>query len=282
MFADYHVHTEFSNDSSYPMEQVVIDAIAKGVDEICFTDHVDYGAKHDKDELAEIIKNSNGLSEAEIKFISNVDYPRYVYKIFDLQKKYQDQIRIKLGLEFGMQRHTIPKYEKLFSQYDFDFIILSMHSVDNKGLWNGAFWEGKTRDEVYSRYYEEMLYLVTHYKNYSVIGHMDYISRYDPQGEYDFERIRPVIREILKTVIADGKGIEINTSSLRYGMESTPCIEILELYHELGGTIITVGSDSHKPEHLSTGIRDAHKLMKKLGFNKYCIYDRMIPEFVEI
>lgn len=49
MFADYHVHTEFSDDSVYPMEQVVRDAIARGIDEICFTDHVDYGIKQDWD-----------------------------------------------------------------------------------------------------------------------------------------------------------------------------------------------------------------------------------------
>ncbi len=47
MRADYHVHTAFSDDSDYPMEQVVRDAIALGLEELCFTDHVDYGIKTD-------------------------------------------------------------------------------------------------------------------------------------------------------------------------------------------------------------------------------------------
>lgn len=77
MFADYHVHTEFSDDSVYPMEQVVRDAIAGGMDEICFTDHVDYGVKQDWDCGKPILYRGE-------EPLANVDYPVYIARIKEL------------------------------------------------------------------------------------------------------------------------------------------------------------------------------------------------------
>lgn len=276
MFADYHVHTEFSDDSVYPMEDVIQDAILMNMDEICITDHVDYGIKEDWD------------SGVEIKYrgsepFANVDYPKYMEKIHSLQKRYESEIVIRTGMEFGVQMHTIPKFEELFRRYQFDFIILSVHQVEDKEFWTQDFQKGRTQKEYNERYYEEMLDLVKNYKNYSVLGHMDLIKRYDKAGDYPFEKIKPIVEEILKIVIADGKGIEINTSSHRYGLSDTmPSGEILKLYRELGGEIITIGSDSHKPEHLGAYIRETEILLKDMGFKWFCTYRNMQPIFYEL
>ncbi len=273
MLADYHVHSEFSDDSVYPMEDVVKDGIRMGLDEICFTDHVDYGVKADWDSGEEIIYREGDP-------LANVDYPRYVDQIQRLRSIYGDRIAIKLGLEFGVQTHTIPQFEDLFGRYPFDFIILSVHQVENKEFWTQDFQKGRSQKEYNEKYYEEMLYLVNHYTNYSVLGHMDLIVRYDEMGIYPFPKVKPLIEEILKKVIKDGKGIEINTSSHRYGLQdSTPSRDILKLYHELGGRIITIGSDSHKPEHLGTYIGEAKALLKSLGFDSFCTYKEMQPVF---
>ena len=114
MLADYHVHTEFSDDSVYPVEEVIQDAIDIGMNEICITDHVDYGIKLDWDDSDFI----------EGKSVPNVNYPAYFQKIEYLTKKYYNKIRIKKGLEFGIQTHTIDKFKKLFDRYTFDFIIV--------------------------------------------------------------------------------------------------------------------------------------------------------------
>ncbi len=276
MYADYHVHTEFSDDSVYPLEDVIQDAIRMNLDEICITDHVDYGIKYDWDSGQEIMYR-NGET------LANVDYPRYIAAIKDLQCRYADKIMIKIGLEFGIQIHTIPQFETLFQRFPFDFIILSIHQVEDKEFWTQDFQEGKTQQEYNERYYEEMLNVVRKYKNYSVLGHMDLITRYDRNGVYPFERIKPFVEEILKIVIKDGKGIELNTSYHRYGLEdTTPSVEIFRLYRELGGSIITIGSDSHKPDHLGTYIRDAKRFLKNLGFNFFCTYERMKPVYHEI
>ena len=202
MLADYHVHTQFSDDSVYPLEDVIRDAVSMGLDEICITDHVDYGIKADWDSGQEI-RYRNGEPFA------NVDYPRYVAQIAELQEKYKDAINIKLGLEFGVQTHTIPQYEALFRRYPFDFIILSIHQVEDKEFWTQDFQQGRTQREYNERYYEEML----------------------------------------------------------------------RLYKDLGGSIITIGSDSHAPEHLGTYIEEAKAQLREIGFHSFCTYDKMRPVF---
>ena len=272
MRADYHVHTDYSDDSDYPMADVVRDAIRLGLEEICFTDHVDYGVKRDV-----------GDPEARIDLPANVDYDRYYREYRQLSEACGSRIRLKLGLEFGMQRHTIGAYERLFSRYPFDFILLSAHQVDDLEIWNGDYERGKTQAEYNLGYYEEILYVMRHYHNYSVLGHLDHINRYDPMGPFPFEPTRPIVTEILKTAIADGKGLEINTSWHRYGLHDvTPCREILKLYHDLGGRIVTIGSDSHAPEHLGAYYDEAAEILKSIGFTQVCTYERMKPIFHEL
>ena len=278
MFADYHVHTCYSDDSDYLMEDVVRDAVSLGMDEICFTDHVDYGIKRDWDDPLGVVYRKGGPGEPERMAVANVDYPRYAAEIASLQEKYKGQITVKMGMEFGMQQHTVPQYEKLFASYPFDFIILSVHQVEDKEFWTQDFQRGRTQEEYNLRYYTEILELVRKYHNYSVLGHLDLISRYDKVGYYPFEKIRPMISEILKTVIEDGKGIEVNTSCYRYGIQDlTPSVDILKLYRSLGGKIITIGSDSHKKEHLGAHIPETMQRIKSLGFDEIYTFSRMVP-----
>ena len=273
MFADYHVHSAYSDDSDYPLEQVIRDAVEMGMDEICLTDHVDYGIKRDWDEGGEIAYRGS-------QPLANVDYPRYMAQLHELQQRYGDRIRIKIGLEYGMQTHTIPRYRALFARYPLDFVILSIHQVDDQEFWTQDFQRGRTQQEYHERYYEELLAVMQEYKDYSVLGHLDSITRYDKQGVYPFGRVRPIVERILRRAIEDGKGIEVNTSSHRYGLsDTTPSVEILKLYRELGGTILTIGSDSHAPAYLGTHITETRALLRELGFRQFCTFDRMQPVF---
>lgn len=273
MFADYHVHSEYSDDSTYPFEQVIRDAIGMGMDEICITDHVDYGIKKDWDAGEKIAYRGS-------QPLANVDYPRYMAALRDMQSRYGDRIRIRVGLEFGIQTHTIPQFRALLTRYALDFVILSIHQVENQEFWTQEFQRGRTQREYNERYYEELLAVVQQYQGYSVLGHLDLITRYDKQGVYPFERVRPLVEAILRRVIADGKGIEVNTSSHRYGLtDTTPSVAILQLYRELGGTILTIGSDSHAPAHLGTHIEEARALLRDMGFRQFCTFEQMQPVF---
>ncbi len=280
MLADYHVHSEFSDDSEYPIKQVVEDAIALGLDEICFTDHVDYGIKKDVDEPGEVVYHPGGPGEPAMLALLNPDYPVYYKTIMELQSLYRGRITLKFGLEFGVQTETVPRFQKLFARYPFDFILLSVHQIGNKELCTGDFQQGRTQDEYMMRYYQEILELVSVFKDYSVLAHLDLINRYDKVGNYPFEKIKPILTEILQIVIADGKGIELNTSSHRYGLrDSTPSADILKLYRQLGGRIITLGSDSHKKEHLGAYLRDAARSLRGLGYTEFCTFEKMRPIF---
>ncbi len=276
MLADYHLHTWYSDDSDYPMEQLVRDAIAAGLAEICVTDHVDYGIKADWPDPSETYDGAEKAGRPAM----NVKYPAYHAEIQRLRKRYAGQIIIREGMEFGMQVHTIPQYEALFAAYPFDFIIMSCHQVEDREFWNQDFQRGKTQDEYNRRYYEEILRVIQRYKNYSVLGHLDMISRYDEAGCYSFEKTKDIIAEILRQAIRDGKGIEINTSSHRYGLlDLTPSRNILRLYKDLGGTILTIGSDTHAPEHLAAYIPETLEELRGMGFPSICTFHNMEPQY---
>ncbi len=275
MLADYHVHSQFSDDSDYEMEQVVRDAIAIGLDEICFTDHVDYGIKLDHG----VEGTTPRLDEYGLP-LRNVDYPRYFAEIETLQKKYEGQIAIRKGLEFGLQMCHLQQYRDLFKNYPMDFVIHSNHQVDDIEIFLPEFFAGKTQKEYNRIYYEEILRTVIAYKDYSVLGHLDAINRYDPKGPCPLEDFVDLVYMILKIVIEDGKGIELNTSNVRYGVKGlTPCADILKLYRKLGGVIITIGSDSHHRDHLGFNMEKSQQILKELGYEYFCTYREMEPIF---
>lgn len=269
MLADYHVHTEYSNDSTEPMENLIEEAIKLGINEICFTDHVDYGVKLDHD-APEEQKAGKEL---------NVDYPNYFRQIDKLIKKHQGRIILKKGLEFGIQTHTINQFYKLVNLYDLDFVILSCHQVRDKEFWTYEFQNGKTPDEYNAEYYNEIYKCICEYKDYSVLGHLDMIQRYN-DSIYPFEKSKEIITEILMKVIEDNRGVEVNTSSFRYGLKDLmPSREILKLYYELGGKIITIGSDCHEAKDVGTQIAYVKEELKAIGFNHFCTYEKTRPVF---
>jgi histidinol-phosphatase (PHP family) len=282
MLADIHVHSEFSDDSRTPMEDQIKQSLALGIGEICFTDHVDYGIKKDWTDDALKWRGGDGIGtdQTDMQPLANVNYDEYFGKILRMKCLYGDQITIRSGLEFGIQRHTIPNYERLIEIYGqkLDFILLSIHQVDDMEFWTGDFMKGKTQDEYNRQYYDEMLYVVNHFDDFDVLAHVDLIARYDPHGAYPFSKIQDILTEIFKCIIKKGKGIEINTSSWHYRLPDTmPSGDILKLYRSLGGEIITIGSDAHTPEYLGDHIRQARTILKALGFKAFYTYEGHSP-----
>lgn len=279
MFADYHVHTDFSDDSVFALEDVCALAIERGIDEICITDHVDYGVRPDWNEYR---RDPSSARIFEGKPSINVDYERYFPAIERVRERFATDIAVKTGMEFGVQSHTANRFHALFEQFadNWDFIILSIHQVGNEEFWNGTFQQSRTQAEYNMQYYEEMLRVVQSFDDWSVLGHLDLIKRYDQLGPWPDSNARDIIAEILKEAIRRGKGIELNTSSIRYGLSDlTPSTQILRLYRDLGGRILTTGSDSHKPEHLGAHIPMMRERLKDIGFTEFCTFDHMEPIF---
>ncbi|WP_455138750.1 histidinol-phosphatase HisJ family protein [Thermophilibacter sp.] len=274
MLADYHVHTGFSDDSTYPLERVARDAVRLNLDEVCFTEHVDYGVKPEWN-------RPDGARFDCGHPVTNCPYYPYLEELERVRGELGDQICLRAGLELGVQTDTVHENRALVRTLSgrLDFVICSVHQVRNLEFWNGAFQEGRTQDEIHRAYYEELLGVVESFRDYDVLGHLDLIRRYDPfareAGAYPFERVRDVVAEILRRVIADGHGIEVNTSGIRYGVgDFQPSREVLTLYRDLGGEVVTVGSDSHKPEHLGSYLRLAYRELEELGFAGVWTFER--------
>lgn len=275
MLADYHVHCMFSDDSWYLPDQVAKDAWRLNLDEICFTDHVDYGIKPDwEDALSAKVMCGQR--------VVNVDYEAYFPCIAQLREQWAGKLAIKCGLEFGVQTHTIPQFNALWDTWgeQLDFTLLSIHQVGDAEFWTGEFQEGRSQEEYNQAYYQELYDVATTFEHYSVLAHCDLIKRYDPVGVLGFPANRDLVAATLEHVIAQGKGIELNTSSVRYGLkDSQPAEEILRLYLDLGGEILTLGSDSHAPEHLGSYLRRFQRYLASLGFAGFHTFDKMVPTF---
>ena len=119
--------------------------------------------------------------------------------------------------------------------------------------------------------------IIKSFKNYSVLAHLDLIRRYD-KTYYGFEKTKDIVAEILTQAINDGKGIEVNTSCFRYHIpDLTPSVDILKLYKDLGGEIITIGSDSHAVSQFGFEIADVREQLAELGFEHFYTFDKMQP-----
>lgn len=256
---DYHVHSNFSADSETPMEKTIEKAIEMGLEEICFTEHIDYDYPDES-------------------IVFEFDLNQYDKKIKQMQSAYGDHISVKKGIEVGVQPHLLNRYNDLLENEMFDFIICSMHTSERKDLHSGNFFANRYVDDSYRAYYEELLYCVRNYKHYNVLGHIDLVKRYKKQESSSSNDFHDIIRQIFKETIHDGKGIELNTSGARYGMKSgMPSLDILKLYKDCGGEILTLGSDSHVESTLAYDFSESLELIKSIGFNYIATFDKGIP-----
>ena len=145
MLADYHVHCEYSDDSRYPMADVCRDAADMGLDEICFTEHVDYGVKNDVGEPVTRYEDGDA--------VTNPPYEELFARYAEMREEWNGRLAIRRGLELGVQVVTLEKVEELLARWrsQMDFAILSIHQVDNLEFWNGDYQEGRTQDQINQR-----------------------------------------------------------------------------------------------------------------------------------
>ena len=266
MLWDTHMHTSFSGDSDAPADSMIRRAISLGLKGICITDHLDYDYQEEP-----------GL------FL--LDLERYVPTIRALASDYRDQIPVLLGIELGLQPHLAERHTKLLEEIDFDFVIGSSHVVHGVDPYYPSYYEGRSEQEGYLEYFESILENITAFDGYDVYGHLDYVVRYGPNRnrDYSYAAYRDIIDEILRQLIARGKGIELNTAGFKYGLgHPNPTEEILSRYRELGGEILTIGADGHKPEHIAYDFHRIPELLKHCGFRYYTVFRKRAPEFLPL
>lgn len=257
---DMHMHTVFSTDSETPMEAQAEAAISRGLAGIAITDHY------------------------------NPDYPNPVHRtgqpteayhraMEHLAEQYAGRLEVLKGIEMGiLPGGTMDRCEAAARDYSYDFILASFHATPERTFDDLARDPASNVEAVFRQYYEFVLSCIGQFKNYDVLAHLNLVDRYAPYVPDD-SLYTDVIDEILRTAVADGKGLEINTASWRYrmGERTTPTAAILKRFRELGGEYVTVGSDAHTPKWLGDHLEEGYQLLRDLGW-KYCtVYRQRKP-----
>lgn len=265
--ADYHLHSSFSSDSNTPMEDMILQGISLGLSTLCFTEHldIDFPYQDPKDE---------GL------FGLNTD--SYLYELIRLKEKYAGTIRVLFGVELGIQPHLRRELAVYAKSYDFDFIIASSHICNKKDPYWPSFYEGRTDEEAYREYFSSILDCLDTFHNFDVYGHLDYVVRYGrtKDSAYTYDKYKDILDPILERILQMEKGIELNTGAVGYHLKDlNPCTDILKRYRELGGELITIGSDAHQPAAIARSFDRAADLLKACGFRYYATFEKRMPEF---
>ncbi len=272
MLWDTHMHCHFSGDSDADPRDMILAAMKKGLGGICFTDHQDFDYK-------------------ETPGLFDLDVDAYQAEISQLQREYhsagfdQPDFQVLWGIELGLQPHVAKQNLALTRSYPFDVVIGSSHCVRCIDVYYPAFFADRSEADAYRDYFESIIENINSEADYDVYGHIDYIVRYGPNRNrfYSYETYQDVIDEILRLLISHGKGIEINTSGFKYGLgHPNPTEAVLKRYRELGGEIITVGADAHKPEHVAYDFDQVPAILKEAGFKYFTVFKQRKPVFYKI
>ncbi len=260
--SDFHTHTSFSSDSDQPMEGAVCAMLEKGLKTVCFTEHMD-------------------MDYPGGEFL--LDTAAYRAELTRLKEKYSGRIDILFGVELGIMDYLAPRLKEYLSRWDFDFVIGSSHLVEGADPYEPEYFGRYGDNTGILRYFESILANIRAFRDFDVYGHLDYVVRYSTARSYRPLDYRELLDEILKTLISLGKGIELNTAGLKYGLGwAHPHPELLRRYRELGGEIITVGSDGHKSEHYAWEFGRAAEILTAAGFRYYTEFRGRKPEMLRI
>lgn len=266
MICDYHLHCNFSGDSEASPEEMIEQAIGLGMPAMCFTDHYDMDYPDDPE-----------------LFLFNLE--QYFATLESLQAKYKNRIDIRIGIELGLQPHLGAACRAITTKYPFDFVIGSSHVVHHKDPYYPEYFEGRSEAECYKEYFDSIPENLAVFSDFDVYGHIDYIVRYGPNKNrfYSYEAYRNTLDNVLRTCIENGVGIEMNTGGLAYQLgHPNPHPDVLRRYRELGGEMVTIGSDGHSPNRLAYAFDCANELLMSCGFKYYTVFKNRKPSFIKL
>lgn len=263
---DSHTHSTYSPDSIAYMQDACNTAIQNNLSGIIFTDHYELDLKdHD--------------------YVFNFDFKKRAQEINNLKLNFKNNFKILEGLEVGFQPHIKQELSSIIQSHDFDFIINSIHSVNKEFVSSGQYYKNRTKQEAFNKYLQQVYKSVTEFDDYDVIGHIGYVRRYGNLSDRSmhFNDYQEILNAILKEIIKNNKGIEINSSGYRDILQTPiPNYDIISEYKNLGGQIITLGSDSHNANTIGHSFDIIKNKLKDLGFKYIAHYEKREPKFTKI
>ena len=256
---DFHMHSRVSFDGHDTGLAMALAAKEQGLKEICFTDHLDY------DPLGKMGKLDFDTDAYNAEY-DHLEVPG---------------LTIRRGMEFGMDRKNVAQFKKDLQRRPFDFVLGSIHFVDDLDVYFEDFWRNKTIFQAERRCLEETLVCVELHNDFDVLAHLTYISKtrcHPSPRPVRYEDHREVIDEILKVLVRKGKGLEINTSGVDRCGDYLPPMEMVRRFRELGGEIVTIGSDAHRTNRVGQHSFAVCDLLKDI-FGHVCTFENRQPVF---
>jgi histidinol-phosphatase (PHP family) len=216
------------------------------------------------------------------------DFEASVEAVSKLKEQYNGRLELICGVELGQILQDIEAAKIVNADKRVDFIIGSVHQVKDKQDFYFIDYEKMTMDEIYAlleQYFKEV-YEMSKTDLFDVVGHITYCLRYMKQRNGicpDIGRFDDIIADTFRNLAHNGKGIEINTSGLRQGFGDTfPGLKYVKMFRDLGGEIITVGSDSHTVEDIGANTADGIETARAAGFTHIAYYKNRKPNFIKI
>jgi histidinol-phosphatase (PHP family) len=264
---NFHFHDDRSSDGTAPLSDHCEAAVAAGVREICVTNH------------AEVMGPDGtwraNLDEMRDRFLSAAESVREARRHFP-------GLGIRLGIELEYRPEWTDTFDRLTAEVPFDFVLGSIHIVDGFNISGGPerdrFFEGRTQDEAYGRYFRELKAMVE-WGGFDVVSHFDLIARYGHlrYGSYEPARYRDVIQPVLDRMAVRGLGIEINTSGVAGPGVPYPERDILVWAREAGIQALTLGTDSHRPGTFVDGLAEGALLARDAGWEELTLFEGRSP-----
>ena len=252
---DYHVHSNCSADSKTPMEDYCNRAVELGFSEIGFSEHMDFDPRD--------------------WGYGYYNYDLYCARIERARSRYGGELKIRMGVEIDYQEQFEEKIRDFLMDKNFDYTIGAVHYADNRIVINEDYFSGKTSKVAYETYLERVK-KVAESGYFDILGHLDYVKGLGAKfyGSFDFHEVSEKISAILKAIVKGNLSFEVNTAGLRYPCKETfPGREALELYKELGGYRLVLGSDAHTVEDLGYRFPEVLKAVTEIGFDSITVFE---------
>ena len=272
---DSHTHSRFSADSKAEPRDMMEAALKKGLAGLCdiamvFQNYALYPHLTVRQNIMFPLENLRGAKAA----------------LEPLRQEYAGRLEVLRGVELAQGVLCPNEAREPLALTGYDYILGSVHA----GRWREDYYWMDYRDPphplpVLIREYFENCLAVARWDQVDALAHLGYLKRYAIRDgvTLDYTPYDDLIDEILRTLIATGKALEVNTSGFRYGLpEWIPGIEIWRRYRAMGGELVTIGSDAHRPEDIGAGHKEAQRMLRELGFTRFFYFRARKPVAVEL
>ncbi len=263
--SDCHNHSNISLDGHSPVRDMLDRAVELGLHYYALTDHCECNTYYEEDYHGVVRKAWNEMTS--------------------LKDEYDGKVHFLRGIELGQATQNLEAAEDALSDRDYDVVLGSLHNLrDCKDFY---YWDKPSYcvPEALDRYFTELHEMID-WGKFDTLTHISYPLRYIV-GEcgipVDFTKYYDRVESVYKKLIEKGIALEINTSGLSQKIgETLPNTELLKMYRQMGGEMVTVGSDAHSAERLAQGMETGFDILTEAGFKYFTVFKKRKPLFITI